>query len=113
MTSSLDREVLEYLTRYLVGEMPTADFHRWFMPRMRELAQAPPGSHSLSRRVALRLAEFTSDGGGTESELREVLLELVLPPSTVSVLRSTVSWTAPTSVTWSQRSPTASDLVPA
>jgi hypothetical protein len=32
MTSSLDQEVLEYLTRYLVGDLTIADFHRWFMP---------------------------------------------------------------------------------
>jgi hypothetical protein len=112
MTSSLDREVLEYLTRYLVGEVSTADFHRWFMPRMRELAQAQPGSHPLSRRVALRLAEFTSDGGGTESELREVLLELFPSPPTVSTLRSRVAWTVPPSLTWFRVSPTASDLIP-
>src|SRR6266498_1363696 len=112
MTSSLDQEVLEYLTRYLVGEMSVADFHRWFMPRMRGLAQARPGSHPLSRRVALRLAEFTSDGGGAESELREVLSELLPWPPTVSTLRSRVAWTAPASVSWFQRSPTASDLVP-
>jgi hypothetical protein len=113
MTSSLDREVLEYLTRYLVGEMPIADFHRWFMPRMRELAQVEPGSQPFSRRVALRLAEFTSADGGTESELREVLLELFPLPLTVSTLRSRVAWRVPTSVTWFQQSPTASDLVPA
>jgi hypothetical protein len=112
MTSSLDHEVLEYLTRYLVGDMTVADFHRWFMPRMRELAQADPGSYPLSRRVALRLAEFTSDDDGTEAELRGVLLELLPSPQTVSTLRSRVAWTVQSSVSWFEQSPTASDLVP-
>jgi hypothetical protein len=70
MTSSLDQEVLEYLTRYLVGDLTIADFHRWFMHRMWELPQADPDSHRLSRQVALRLAEYTSDYC-TEAELRD------------------------------------------
>jgi hypothetical protein len=111
MTSSLDREVLEYLTRYLVGEMSIADFHRWFMPRMRELAQGQLGSQPLSRRVALRLAEFTSDCGGDEAELREALLELLPPPLTVSTLRSRIRWRVPASASWLHQSQTASDLV--
>jgi hypothetical protein len=87
MTSSLDQEVLEHLRRYLAGELTIADFHRWFMPRMWELPQAPPGSHRLARQVALRLAEFTSDHC-TESELRDALSELLpktdLTPSEVT-----------------------------
>ncbi len=113
MASFLDRQVLEHLTRYLVGEMSVADLHRWFMPRMRELAQAEPGTHPFSRRVALRLAEFTSEGGGVESELKEVLLELLPSQFTVSTLRSRVNWTVPASAAWFDQTRTASDLVPA
>jgi len=82
MTSSLDQEVLENLRRYLAGDLSVAEFHRWFMPRMWELPQADPGSHRLSRQVALHLAEFTSDHG-TESELRDALSEL-LPDADVT-----------------------------
>jgi hypothetical protein len=112
MTSSLDQEVLEYLTRYLVGDLTVADLHRWFMPRMWELPQADPGSHRLARRVALRLAEFTSDHC-TESELRDAFLELLPEPVTLSTSRSRVDhWGGPRRVAWS-RSQTASDSVPA
>jgi hypothetical protein len=114
MTSSLDQEVLECLTRYLVGDLTVADFHRWFMPRMWELPQADPGSHTLSRRVAVRLAEFTSDHC-SEPELRDALLELLPDSITVSTSRSSVDrWSGPRWIAWSQ-SRTASDsgLVPA
>jgi hypothetical protein len=112
MTSSLDQEVLEHLTRYLVGDLTVVDFHRWFMPRMWELPQADPGSHRFSRGVALRLAEFTSDHS-TESELRDALLELLPEPVTVSTSRSSIDyWSGPRRVDWSEPQ-TASDKVPA
>ena len=112
MTSSLDQEVLEYLTRYLVGDLTVADFHRWFMPRMWDLPQADPGSHRFSRQVALRLAEFTSDHC-TESELRDALLELLPEPITLSPSRSSVEhWSGPRRFAWSSAR-TASDSIPA
>lgn len=111
MTSSLDQEVLEYLTRYLVGDLTIADFHRWFMHRMWELPQADPDSHRLSRQVALRLAEYTSDYC-TEAELRDALLELLLEPVTLSTSRSSVDhWSGPRRFAWS-RLRTASDSIP-
>jgi hypothetical protein len=114
MTSSLDQEVLEYLTRYLVGDLTVADFHRWFMPRVWELPQADPGSHRFSRRVAVRLAEFTSDHC-SEPELRDALLELLPDSITVSTSRSSVDhWNGPRWIAWSQsRTASDGDLVPA
>ncbi len=75
--SRLDLEISYRLARYVTGEESLAEFRRWLLPLVWNLAE--PGNDEVSQlanQVELRLAEFLN-GHWTEDDLREFFVRIV------------------------------------
>lgn len=74
----LDQEVRSKLFQLMTGLLPLRDFQRWFALVAWELGAGSPEAHPLTRRVELRLAEYTN-GDWSESQLLNELGGLIRP----------------------------------
>lgn len=67
--SSFDVALREQLARYVAGEITLAEFRRWFLPQIWDLAEDDQSVSPITRRVELRLAEFMN-GHWSEDDLK-------------------------------------------
>jgi hypothetical protein len=111
--SGLDLEISYRVARYLTGEESLAEFRRWLLPIVWNLAE--PGNDEVSQlasRIELRLAEFMN-GHWTEDHLRVHFAALI--PSTsglaAAVQPTTLSGIESTELSEPLRAP--SEFVPA
>ncbi len=77
MLHSLDFDIREQLSEYLVGKISLQEFEDWFFPETWDIDQKNDlALESLVYGIKLRLAEF-SNKDWTESELHSLLLPFV------------------------------------
>jgi hypothetical protein len=82
--SQIDLEVSDRIARYLAGQSSLAEFRRWLLPIVWELAEPTSDERSdLANMVELRMAEFMN-GHWTEADLRLLLARML--PSTSSLV---------------------------
>lgn len=82
--TELDLQISYRLARYLAGDESLAEFRRWLLPVVWELAEPESDEVSqLANRIELRLAEFIN-GHWTEDDLRSLFARLV--PSTSGIM---------------------------
>jgi hypothetical protein len=75
--TDLDLEISYRVARYLTGDESLAEFRRWLLPIVWELAEPDSDEVSpLANRIELRLAEFVN-GHWTEDDLRALLQHLI------------------------------------
>jgi hypothetical protein len=76
--SALDLEISYHVARYINGDESLADFRRWLLPIVWDLAE--PGNDQdasrLASRIELRLAEFLN-GHWTEDDLRVMFVRMI------------------------------------
>jgi hypothetical protein len=77
-STELDQEVRAKLFQLMTGLIGLRDFQAWFAPVAWRLGDAARGEHPISRRVELRLAEYTN-GDWTEAQVRELLGRMLRP----------------------------------
>src|SRR5437764_1346200 len=77
--SELDLEISYHVARYINGDESLADFRRWLLPIVWNLAEpANREKPALASRLELRLAEFLN-GHWTEDDLRLMFMRMVPP----------------------------------
>lgn len=87
--TALDLEISYRLARYATGAESLAEFRRWLLPIVWDLAE--PGNDEVSQlasRIELRLAEFMN-GHWTEDDLRRLFLSVVPPTSSAAFALNT------------------------
>lgn len=104
--SGLDLEISYRLVRYITGDESLADFRRWLLPVVWNLAEPENDEVSqLANRIELRLAEFMN-GHWTEDDLRELFQRLVPLTSGIGTdMIPTVTGTAPSATSEPVRVP--------
>lgn len=84
--TALDLEISYHVARYITGGDSLAEFRRWLLPVVWDIAE--PGNDEVSQlasRIELRLAEFMN-GHWTEDDLRVHFARLVPATASVSVI---------------------------
>lgn len=85
MPSSLEKDILGWIARYISREVSLREFQEWFVPRVWNIdSTGDAAAAQLAGRIELFLAEF-SNGDWTEEELRQKLSDHALPPQEVEI----------------------------